>query len=85
MEELQLIPSLLHDARLVKLHYEPDLASLRLTFGGCLRRDRFGKPIDAPVEIQLHGVEQIIAWYNPANFEVRPSKLVVAIPSEFLI
>src|SRR4029077_8832730 len=72
------IPSLLHEARLIDLEWEPTLALLRAAFA-CLRRNSDGTTIeDTTVELRMDGVEAIAAYYSPANVEVRPS--VFAVP-----
>jgi hypothetical protein len=76
----QNIPALLHDAHLNGLDWEPHLNSMWLSFA-CLRRSVDGAPIMSPtVELYLEGVNQVAAYYSPANIEVRPSDFSVPDP-----
>ncbi len=79
-ESIQIIPQLLHDARLFRLDWEPTVRSLRLHFT-CLMRNVDGSTIPDPViELHLNGIERIAAYYSPASVEVRPSELHIQSP-----
>src|SRR5687768_15635360 len=73
----QEIPTLLHDAQFTGLQWEPHLRRIQLDFD-CLRRNEDGSSLDDPVvELHLDSVEQLVAYYAPADLEVRPSEFVV--------
>lgn len=68
------IPPLLHDARLSDCRWDCHLKRLHLYFR-CLRRNVDGTPFeDSTVDLMLDGVEQIAAYYSPANVLVKPSE-----------
>src|SRR3569623_255670 len=71
------IPQLLHDATLADLNWDPHLRTFRLFFC-CLRRNTDGSAVEDPtVELQLDGVEEIVAYYSPPSFGVKPSEFDV--------
>ncbi len=76
-DRIQVIPPLLHDARLTDWHWDSQLRSMRWYFS-CLRRNEDGSPIaDTTVELRMEGVEQVVAYYAPARCDVKPSEFVV--------
>ena len=74
------IPHLLHDARLVNLHWQRDLRQLRVAFH-CLRRRVDGTEIEDPnVELLLTGTSGLAAYYSPAAVDVQAKDFAVEEP-----
>jgi hypothetical protein len=73
MGNLKDIPPLLHDARLTGCRWDRHSKTFDLSFR-CLRRNVDGTPIEnSTVNLELRGVEQIVADYSPASLTVKPS------------
>lgn len=67
------ITPLLHNARLTELSHKDGTVSLTLE---CLRRNPDGSELDdESLELRLFKVENVIAYYDPFRFHIRPSTL----------
>ena len=74
LEQLKLIPNLLHEAKLQHVAWDENARQLSCMFE-CLRVNvDGGKFKDTAVELRFTHVHQIATFYSPANFEIRPSQ-----------